>query len=589
LGAAEAEGSGPAELLLTNANVITMDATRPAARAVAIRQGRILAVGTDDEVERWAGPATATRNLDGRTLLPGLYDSHNHMLRAGHNLSEVDLSRARTLGDVLAAIGARAAASRAGDWVTTASRWHESQLAEGRFPRREELDHVAPRNPVLIRRGGHNVVVNSLAFQRAGITRDTPNPPEGTYVRDPETGELTGQVTEVWAFRRILDCLPPPTTEDHAAALRAIMRVYAELGITSVIEPGLYPAEIAGFRLLAERGEITTRTSMMWRFEPGTTPEALDAALVELTSGRVVPDLADPWLRMLAIKMSADGGVEAGYYREPYTYTDDPHDPRGKIRISLANLTAFATEAARRGWQVGVHCVGDAAADTVLDAYEAVDAVVPIGDKRWTMIHLMNPRPEHWARINRLRLAITAQQPLVYSLGGGFLKYIGAARTWNLEPLRAYLAHCRQPVGGGSDGPTAAYQPMLAIWSMVTRMTEQVGVQGPEWAVTPAEALWMYTYASAWCGFDEQVKGSIAPGKYADLVALSADPRAVEPDAIKEIQALLTLVDGRVVYEREGAFGAAAAPLVRATAREDDPCCAAAHDHDEPERSSAAR
>src|SRR5579885_3123842 len=378
--------NGAADLILANANVITMDAARPAARAVAIRAGRILAVGDEAAVAAWAGPATVTRDLGGRTLLPGLYDSHNHMLRAGHNLSEVNLSGARTVADVLEAIGARAAVSRPGDWVTTASRWHESQLAARRFPRREELDRVAPRNAVLIRRGGHNVVVNSLAFQLAGITRDTPNPPEGTYVRDPETGELTGQVTEVWAFRRILDCLPPPTTEDHANALRAIMRVYAELGITSVIEPGLYPPEIAGFRLLAERGEITTRTSMMWRFEPGTTPEALDTALAELTSGRIVPDLADPWLRMLAIKMSADGGVEAGYYREPYAYTDDPHDPCGKIRISLANLVAFGTEAARRGWQVGVHCVGDAAADTVLDAYEAVDAVVPIRDKRWTVI-----------------------------------------------------------------------------------------------------------------------------------------------------------------------------------------------------------
>jgi predicted amidohydrolase YtcJ len=418
--------------------------------------------------------------------------------------------------------------------------------------------------------------VNSQAFQLAGITRDTPNPPEGTYVRDPETGELTGHCIEIWTFRRILDCLPVPTPEDHATALRAIMRVYAELGITSVIEPGLYPPEIAGFRLLRERGEMTTRTSMMWRFEPGTTPAALDTCLAELTSGREVPALDDPWLRMLAIKMSADGGVEAGYYREPYAYTDDPHDPCGKIRISLENLTAFCTEAARRGWQVGVHCVGDAAADTVLDAYEAVDRVVPLGDKRWTMIHLMNPRAEHWPRINRLRLAISAQQPLVYSLGAGFLKYIGAERTRNLEPLRAYLQNCNQPVGGGSDGPTAAYQPLLSLWSMVARQTEHAGVQGPAWAVTPAQALWMYTYASAWCGFEEHVKGSLVPGKYADMVVLSDDPRAVEPDAISEIQAQLTLVDGRVVYEREGAF--AAAPLARATQREDDPCCAAADD-----------
>ena len=570
---AQPNGSGPADFILTNANVITVDPACPAARAVAVRAGRILAVGSDQDAQRWAGPATQTRDLRGCTLLPGFYDSHNHMLRAGHNLSDVDLSQARSVADVLRAIGDRAERTPPGEWVTTASRWHESQLAEGRFPRREELDRVAPRHPVLIRRGGHNVVCNSPAFQLAGITRDTPNPPEGIYCRDPDTGELTGQVIEVWAFRRILDCIPKPTLDDHANALRGVCKVYRELGITSVIEPGLYPDEMAAYRLLRERGELTTRTSMMWRFEPGTTPEALDHALAELASGKVVRALDDPWLRTLAIKLSADGGVEAGYYREPYAYTDDPHDPCGKIRISLHNLTAFCTEAARRGWQLGVHCVGDAAIDTVLAAYDAVNREVPIADHRWTIIHMMMARPDHWATVNRLRLAITAQQPLVYSLGAGFLKYIGPERTRDLEPLAAYLANSRQPVGGGSDGPTAAYPPLLGIWSSVTRQTELAGVQGPEWAITPEQALWMYTYGSAWCGFEEHVKGSIAPGKYADLVALSADPRAVEPDAIRDIQTLLTIVDGQIVHERDLPPDTPD-PLVRATAQDDDPCCA---------------
>ncbi|HEY7063399.1 MAG TPA: amidohydrolase [Chloroflexota bacterium] len=574
--------AGPADLVLTNANVITMDPAVPAARAVALGQGRILAVGSDADAARWAGPGTVTRNLYGRTLLPGLYDSHHHMLRAGHNLSDIDLSRARTVDDVLRAIGERAAATPPGEWVTTASRWHESQLVERRFPHREELDRVAPRNPVLIRRGGHNVVVNSRAFQLAGITRDTPDPPEGTYCRDPATGELTGQCIEIWTFRRILDCLPKPSLEDHANALRAVCQVHRELGITSIIEPGLFPDEMAAFRLLAKQGELTTRSSLMWRFEPGTTAAALDACLRELASGSVVRDIDDPWVRTLAIKLSADGGVEAGYYRDPYAYNDDPKDPCGKIRISRENLIAFGTEAARRGWQLGVHCVGDAAIDTVLAAFDAVNRAVPIVDQRWTVIHMMMARPDHWEAINRLKLAITAQQPLVYSLGAGFLKYIGPERTRNLEPLRAYLEECQQPVGGGSDGPTAAYPPMLAIWSSVTRQTELAGVQGSEWAITPAQALWMYTYGSAWCGLEEHRKGSLTPGKLADLVVLSDDPRAIEVDAIKEVQALLTIVDGRVVYEREGFSADEEALRVRATANDDDPCCGHPddeHDH----------
>jgi predicted amidohydrolase YtcJ len=171
---------------------------------------------------------------------------------------------------------------------------------------------------------------------------------------------------------------------------------------------------------------------------------------------------------------------------------------------------------------------------------------------------MMAARPDHFERINRLKLAITAQQTLVYSLAAGFLQYIGPQRTRNLEPLRAYLENSHQPVGGGTDAPTAAYQPMLNLWSSVTRQTELAGVQGPEWAITPEQVLTMYTSNSAWCAFEEQVKGSIEPGKYADLVVLSADPRAVEPDAIKEIDAIMTMVDGKVVFDREqGHFPAA--------------------------------
>ncbi len=573
--------AGPAELVLTDANVITMNPSQPSAQAVAVSGGRIVAVGSDQDAARWAGPDTRTLDLDGQTLLPGFFDSHNHMLRTGLNLSAVDLSQTRSLGHVLQAIGDRARATPPGEWVMSSSRWHESQLAEARFPRREELDQVAPSNPVLIRRGGHNVVLNSASLQLAGISRDTPDPPGGTYVKDAQTGELTGHIIGAPAFARVLRLLPPTTRQDRLDALRAVLNLYREAGLTSVIEPGLQPDEMDAYRELAERGELTTRTSMMWAIEPGTTEQSLAEALETLASGKVSRELDDPWLRTIAIKLVADGGVETGFYREPYAYTDDPSSPRGKPRMTPSTMAAFCAEAARRGWQVGTHCVGDAAIDFVLTAYQAANASAPIADKRWTVIHMMYARPDQWELINRLRLAITAQQPLMYALAAGFMKYIGPERTKDIEPIRAYLENCRQPVGGGSDSPVTPYQPLLGISSSVTRSTDLIGVQGPEWRVSADQALQMYTLNSAWCAFHESVLGSLEPGKYADMVALSADPRAVHPDAIKDVEVTLTIVDGKVVFDRARGGAGQAPGIVRVTSVADEGCACAQEDERE--------
>jgi predicted amidohydrolase YtcJ len=217
--------------------------------------------------------------------------------------------------------------------------------------------------------------------------------------------------------------------------------------------------------------------------------------------------------------------------------------------MSQANLEAFCAEAARLGWQVGAHCVGDAAIDATLSAFEVADQARSIAGRRWTLIHMMLAREDHWARANRLQLIVTAQQPLLYSLAEGFLKYIGPERTRDLEPMRMYLERSALPVGGGSDSPVAPYQPLLGIWSSVTRQTHSAGVQGADWKITPAQALHMYTLGSAYAAFEEQHKGSIIPGKVADLVVLDADPCSVEPEAIGDIRVLLTIVDGRPVFE----------------------------------------
>jgi len=535
----------PTELVLRNANVVTLDARQPAAQAVAVGGGRILAVGSNDAMQPWTTTSTRVLDLAGRTLLPGFYDSHNHMLMTGLSLAAVDLSAATQVEDVLNAMAERAASAPAGQWLVSSARWHESQLSERRFPTCTELDRASGTHPILLQRGGHNVVANSRALELAGIAPDVANPVGGTFVRDAES-RLTGHAIGT-AAAQIRASMPAPPKHVLHAALERVERTYNAAGITSVIDPGLGVAEIAAYR---EFASPTVRASLMWRLNPGYGDGPLQRAVQELDSSVLQPELEDIWARVLAIKLGVDGGVEAGFYREPYVFADDPDNPRGKPYVSQENLEAFCAAAARAGWQVGAHCVGDAAIDATLQAFGVAHAAASIVGRRWTLIHMMYARDDHWSRANELGAIVTAQQPLLYTLADGFRTYIGAERTRDIEPLRMYLDRSTQPVGGGSDSPVTPFAPLLGIWSSVTRQTHLAGVQGPEWRISVDEALRMYTYNSAYAAFEERRNGSIEVGKLADLVVLERDPRSVEPESIREINVMQTFVGGRSVFER---------------------------------------
>lgn len=255
---------------------------------------------------------------------------------------------------------------------------------------------------------------------------------------------------------------------------------------------------------------------------------------------------------MGGIKIVADGGVETNYLREPYAFADDPSAPRGKPQVSLENLTAVCGWALAARRQLGIHCVGDAAIDLVLDAFEAAATPTPerpVAPLRWTLIHMTLAHPEHFERARRLGLVLAVQQPLIYALGAGWVKYWGMERARRASPMRAYV-ESGLPVGGGSDSPVTPYQPLLGIWSSVTRATELAGVLGPEWGCSVEDALRMYTRGSAYCSFDEGQRGQLAPGFLADLTVLAADPLSVPVDELREVPVDLTMVDGRVTYER---------------------------------------
>jgi predicted amidohydrolase YtcJ len=542
---AEQRGLAPAGRAFFNGTIHAMDRERRVVDELFIAEGRIVLVG--GAAKGWRQrPGVEATDLRGRTVVPGFIDSHNHLLQTGLNAEHVDLSTAETVEDVLAAIEARATTTPAGGWVVTSSRWHETQLKEQRFPRRDELDRVAPQLPVLLRRGGHNVVANSVALRLAGIDESVSDPPGGTFVRDADD-RLTGHVIGAPAFSPIIRLLPETTPAQMEAAINRATALYHAAGITGVIEPGLAPAEIRSYQALHAAGELSMRTTLMPRLSPGTTAESLDRALAELRALPLLTGFGDQWLRIGGIKLVADGGVETSYLREPFAHADDPSSPRGKPQISAENLAAVCREAARLRWQVGVHCVGDAAIDLVLDAFEEADRARGIAGLRWTLIHMTRARPEQLERARQLDLCIAAQQPLIYALGAGWLRYWGPERAAAASPLDAF-AVSGLPVGGGSDSPVTPYQPLLGICSSVTRATQLAGVLGPEHAISAGEALAWYTRGSAYLANASAGRGSLEPGKLADLVILGADPLRAQPDAIKDIPVEETIVAGRTVW-----------------------------------------
>jgi predicted amidohydrolase YtcJ len=529
--------------------VITADAIAPSATeahpgfGVAVRDGRVLAVAPAADLDALTGPGTVVEHRAG-LLLPGFFDSHNHMLMTGMGMLSPDLGGCRSIADVLDVVRAAAGRAAEGQWIVTSPAWHESSLAEQRMPTAEELDSAAAGHPVFMRRGGHNLVLSTLAFRLLDVEGTSHAEPGTTVIRRAD-GSPAGHIVGTAYVGRLAAQLPAVPEARKRQALAHVGDAYAKAGITSVVEPGLAPEDIDLLRRLGDEGTLRQHVRMMWRI--ASSDSDIDQAVTALTTGAGPAPFGGEWTSLFGLKLGADGGVETGYYRDPYAHPDDSAHPHGKPLFGADGLRAICQAAATTSWHVGVHCVGDAAIDTVLDAFEAADRVESIADRRWTLIHMMYPRADHWPRARRLGLTVTAQQPLQFALAAGFRHYLGAERARDIEPLRGYLAEMALPVGGGSDSPVAPYEPLLGIRSSVTRSTRAAGIVGPEWAISIDEALRMYTSASAWCAFEEDRAGIIAPGTAADLTCLSANVLDT-PEAIHETDVTWTMAGGKVTY-----------------------------------------
>ena len=548
-------------LILHHGNVVTVDADFQVAQAVAVKDSRFVGVGASEDMMRLAGRKTELVDLAGKTVILGIIDSHIHAFATGlRRTKQLNFSDYRnlTLERMLTAVKERADVTPPGEWIVVRGPHALDFISECRLPNRWELDTVTRGHPFYLMMQGHLAVVNTQALQLAGITKNTPDPIAGKYYRDTVTGELTGVMLEETAFQPFLRLIPDYTLEDKLEATKKIMESFSAVGITSVLNPGESRENVAVLAELWKRRELTVRWNTLYWVYPsdyaGKSYEYAGKSYEEmvdmLRSLGPANGFGDEWLRIGGIKLVADGGFEGAYMREPFWEDVLGHGWRGIPLWDLESLTSVLRAARDTNVGVFIHELGDAALDMVLDAMEAVHQERSIADRRWTLEHGgILPTERNLDQAKRMGIIVSTQQPMGWAVGATTRRFWGPERGSNMKPNRTWL-DAGMVVKGGSD--VAPFDPMLGIWSCVTRRNMAGEPMDLAQAITRKEALRLYTINGAYGTFEENLKGSVEVGKLADLVVLSDNVLTVPEDQIKDIKVLSTYIGGKEVFRRDG-------------------------------------
>jgi predicted amidohydrolase YtcJ len=533
--ALEAQQRTDPDVILYNANILTIDEAQPRAQAVAIAGGRFLAVGSNDDVRHLSKPSTRQLDIGGETIVPGFIDAHTHPSYAGiRHLRWVDCDL-RSIADIQNAIRSRAAKTRAGDWVI-GFKYDDTKTREGRRLTREDLDAAAPQHPVFIEhRGGHTAYVNSLALKRTDVTDETADPSGGKFDRDA-AGRLTGGLREnaTEPFRKLL---PTRFTRDEMRqGVKLISQMMVRTGVTSVHDAQGAPEDLLAYQDAREAGELSLRVYCFLQYQ----------FLDQMKAAGVRTGFGDEWVRLGGIKLVCDGSISERTARLSQSYVGRPHD-YGILVSSEDELYDAARKAHEAGWQIGTHSNGDAAIDIMLRIYERLQREMPRGDPRYRLEHCTVINPSLVGRIRALGAIPTPFSTYVYYHGEKMREYGPERLDW-MFAVRSFLdAGIR--VTQASDYPPGPFEPMMALRSEVTRTDSHGNLWGPRQRVTVEEALRVGTINGAYASFEENRKGSITAGKLADLVVLGRDPLRVDPMALIDIPIERTMTGGRWVYE----------------------------------------
>jgi predicted amidohydrolase YtcJ len=557
----------PADVVVWNAQVLTVDPEFSTAEAVAIRDGVFTLVGTNEDAKALIGAGTRTIDAQGRTVVPGLFQTHSHATGAARGEMRQEFVQLHSIGEIKDWVRARAAERPEGSWIEL-PRVDVTRIDEGRIPTPADLDSAAPNHPTVYtwRYGGlTNIqVLNAAAVKGAGLTKETRAPKGGTIHRRAD-GTPTGVIENASAL--LADLLPETevTRAEYLDSLATLMRRYNEVGITSMSERSSGPDGYREYQHLRSEGRLPVRVTVTIRIDTDGTVEGTERAIKDLglNSGD-----GDEWVKVGPLKVGVDGGTLYGtsLMRESYPETSfelyrlDKKGYRGSFRTGLdaEKLKTIIHTGHRLGWQMSSHVTGDLGVDYVLDAVEEADE--SIRDRRYTLIHAYFPNPEAAERAARLGVAVDTQPAWLYKDGDALIKALGADRMKRFIGLKVWQdAGVRVSLNAdhmqGFDPITSLnpYHPFLAMYVAVTRKTGSGQVINSAQGVSREDALRMTTIDSAWLSFDEDRLGSIEVGKLADLAILSDDYLTCEEERIKNITSMLTIVGGEVVYENTAA------------------------------------
>ncbi len=551
-------------LIIHRGKIVTVDAKFRIAEALAAKGDRIVAVGDNDAILKLKGPKTQVIDAQGRTVLPGLYDSHVHPTGAAASELTEPLPNLKELKDVFDYVTKKAAETPKGRWIVLRYAF-PTRLKEARFPTRQELDAVAPEHPVLYHAGPAGLV-NTMGLKVSGISKDTKNPSNGVIVKDQATGEPTGMLRNAYG---VLKGVPPASkasSTERADAVRKLFGLYNQQGITSIADRNADRGALDLYYSLLKNNELTLRINVARGFSPYGTREEIAKRLDDLIGKdkRGGPTgTGGIWIRIGPIKFFLDGGMLNGtaYMRQPWpkgdTYQIVEDDYRGLLFVDPEQAKVVVEEATRRKWQVTAHTAGEGAMDVLLDAYEFVDRVMPIKDMRHCITHANFPSQQNLERCRRLGVCADVQPAWLYKDGATLLNVLGEQRVRWFQPYKSWLEYTT--IGGGSDhmikldslDSTNPWNPWLGITTTLTRKTERGPIVTPTETLTREQALRLYTINNAYLHHEEKDKGTLETGKLADLIIIDRDYLTCPVEQIADTRVLTTIVGGRVVYERK--------------------------------------
>jgi predicted amidohydrolase YtcJ len=551
------------DAIFHSGKVISVDPRFTIHEAIAIQDGRIVAVGRTAEIRALAQPGTKQYDLGGKMVLPGLIDSHVHAPAASMFEFDHEIPSMETVKDVLDYIAARTKVVPEGEWIQT-QQVFITRLQEARYPTRAELDRVAPRHPVAFRTGPDSML-NTLALKKCGFDRNfTVNDGGPGYLEKDAAGEPNGLTRGLGRFIDITTRSRKPTEADHLNRLKELFRDYNQTGFTAIADRGANPESIQRYEKLRHENSLTVRVALSQTFPTVGSMESIRGAIDQIAASPLRKE--DPWLHLIGTKAWLDGGMLTGsaYMSKPwgrnenYGIRDDKY--RGVLNIPPDRLVEMVRQVAKHGMQFTAHAQGDAAGATLLQAYEQVNREQPLRELRMGITHSSFMTKETVEQAARLGVVLDIQPIWLYLDTRTLVNQFGYDRLRYFQPLKSIFA-AGGMTGGGSDhmlkiGDLRAinpYNPFLAMWTTITRRAKWYdGKLHPEEALTRRQAIEFYTRNNAYLIFWEREIGSLEPGKRADFIVIDRDLLNCPEDDIKNTRVLQTWIEGRKVFERPG-------------------------------------